>query len=142
MTPDTPSAATLTRTIRGLLAFSSLLQTWSGMYLTYDQSADMVGSCAGLFVTVVGILMLSAVVTGSLPLMALLQVILASMQLVICLLIGISLYSQMNDQLLMAIYFSSLLFLLLQTILVREYLSLNFVQYNNSRDGYTDLESV
>lgn len=130
---------TLIKTIKVLVIMSAVLESWAGIYLTYDQADDLVGSFTGFFVTVLGILIVSGVIANSLALLALLQVFLASFELVLGLLIGISLYSRMNDQLLIALYFSSLLFLILQSILLREYVNLNYTS-SDGRHGYQEFD--
>lgn len=136
MTPET--TIILRKTVKVLLCLSGILETWAGIYLIYDQSHDLVGSFAGFFVTVVGILLVSGSLSDSFPLLALLQVILASFQLVLVILIGLSIYFGMNDNLLIALYFSSLMFMVLQSILLREFLS--FYTSSPERQDYQDLD--
>ena len=136
MTPET--TIILRKTVKVLLCLSGILETWAGIYLIYDQSHDLVGSFAGFFVTVVGILLVSGSLSDSFPLLALLQVILASFQLVLVILIGLSIYFGMNDNLLIALYFSSLMFMVLQSILLREFLS--FYTPSPERQDYQDLD--
>lgn len=130
---------TLQRTVKAMLCISSILEFWAGAYLTYDQCPDRIGSFSGIVVIVIAILIFYGSLTDSLALLALLQVILATLEMVLFILIVFSVSSGFNDQLLMGLYISSLMFLVLQSILLREFLSLKFIP-TPEREGYQDLD--
>lgn len=138
MSPE--MTVTLQKTIQVILCIISMFQAWVGVYLYYDQYPDLLGSFTGVIVTFVGLLIFFGCLSHKLALLALLQVILFSLEMLLSILIGLSVFFKMDDQLLLGLYVSGLLFLILESIILREHLILNYVP-TPERQGYQDLDA-
>lgn len=113
------------RVLKWSLLFTSLLQIYAGLYLMIDQLPDLAGSFAGFFVCSTAIVLLIALVKNSLAVIALVQVFTVSFQFVIAILILVSLYYGLRDDLLIGLYVASLFCFILESILIREYLAIS-----------------
>ena len=110
------------KVLKWCLVFTSVLQIYAGLYLMVDQLPDLAGSFAGFFIFVTAVLLLIAILTDSLALVALIQVFTVSFELILFLLILISLLFGLKDDLLIGLYAASLFCFILKSILIREYL--------------------
>ena len=86
-----------------------------------DQLPDLPGSFAGFFIFVTAVILLMAVLTDSLALVALVQVFTISFELLLLLLTLVSLWFGMKDELLLGLYAATLFGFIFQSILIREY---------------------
>ena len=127
----------LKRTIRWLLAATAVFEAWAGVFLMADRRMDMIDGFAGVFLTVTALLIITSVLVDATAVLALLQVFTISYQLILLILIATNLYMGLRDSFLIGLYFSSLFFFLLQSVLLKELIGMAFMQHHRH---YEDIE--
>lgn len=127
----------LKRAIQWLLALTALLQSWVGLFFLLEHRSDIVSCATGLVLILTSVSILVCVLMDASAVMALLQVFTIVFQMIISILIITSLYFGMQDRLVVAVYFSSLSFFTLQSILLRHLIRICFREL---RAHYQDVE--
>lgn len=125
------------RTIKWLLAVTAAFEAWAGVFLMADRRTDIVAGFAGVVLTITALLLLLSVLADASPVLALVQVFTVTYQLILLILIATSLYMGMRDSFLIGLYFSSLFFFILQSILLKEMVS---IVTNPHHRHYEDIE--
>ena len=118
----------LRRTITWLLAATAVFELWAGLFLIVDQKPDLIACFAGIGLLITGLMIVISVLFDAPAFMALLQVFTVSYQIILTILILTSLYFRMDDTFLLGIYFSSLLFFMIQSLLIREFICAAFLR--------------
>lgn len=129
----------LKRAIQCLLSLTAIFQTCAGFFLLLSRRSDLVYGSAGLLLVLTGFLLLLCLLINASALMALVQVFVIVFQLTLVILIVVSFYFGMKDQLVVGIYFSSLCFFLLQSVLLR---CLIRICYREVNGFYYDLQGA
>ena len=120
------SSSNITRKIlKWCLVVTSVLQIYAGLYLMVDQMPDLAGSFAGFFIFLTGAMLLIAILADALAIVALIQVFTISFVIMLSILIMVSLWFGLQDELLIGLYAASFFCFVLKSILIREYLAIS-----------------
>lgn len=130
-------ASLLKRTTRWLLSVTAVFEAYAGVFLAIaDLRMDAVVACfAGIALIVTALLILTSVLLDATAVMALLQVFTVIYQLILMILIATNLYMGLRDSFVIGLYFSSLFFFVLQSLLLKE-----LIAFSQHRPDYDDVE--
>lgn len=117
-------------TFKILLIVTSLTESISG-FLIFIDTNQLVTASAGILFSITGFMLLYALITNHLLMLSLIQVFTCSYILIFITISIISLIYQLNDHYILGIYFASLFFFIIQSILLNEFIviKLNRIDY-------------
>ena len=112
------------RSLRWLLALTAVLEVWAGVLLTAERPPDLLHCFTGVVLTMTGLCLAVAVLADAAAFVALLHVLTATYDLILVVLILTSVFTSRGNTFHLAIYFASLCFFILQSILMSHFVSL------------------